>query len=465
MKQKGFQKFISVLLALVLTLGLALPAMAADGSGEQGSKLSFEQVSADEYNVGLSRRDEVSTEETEEPLYEDTDVVRVSIVLEDASTLVKGFTADEIAAFSSDAMAYRQSLQNEQEAMESAISRQALDGEDLDVVWNLTLAANIISANVEYGDISAIEAVPGVEEVLVERRYEPCVVKEELTTDPMMSTSDEMIGSTAAWASGYTGAGRKIAIIDTGIDVDHPALDPDALAYALEGSNASLMTSADTAKVLSQLNAAKQYKGLTAEDLYVNAKIPFGFNYVDNGLNIGHDKDTQGDHGSHVAGIAAANRYVKSADGSFEIALDATLTQGVAPDAQLLVMKVFGVTGGASESDYMAAVEDAMVLGADSANLSLGSGNPGFNHISSDTYAAILQRVTESGMVVSISAGNSGSWYEETSLSSIYDEPRYLAGQTLLASDGEQIGYVLVSAPMAQTKNFYRAWKICLHAG
>ena len=32
-----------------------------------------------------------------------------------------------------------------------------------------------------------------------------------------------------------------------------------------------------------------------------------------------------------------------------------------------------------------------------------------------------------------------GSWYEETSLSSIYDEPRYLAGQTLLASDGELI--------------------------
>ena len=47
-----------------------------------------------------------------------------------------------------------------------------------------------------------------------------------------------------------------------------------------------------------------------------------------------------------------------------------------------------------------------------------------------------------------------GSWYEETTLSGIYDESRYLAGQTLFASDGEQIGYVLVSAPMAQTKNF-----------
>lgn len=77
-------------------------------------------------------------------------------------------------------------------------------------------------------------------------------------------------------------------------------------------------------------------------------------------------------------------------------------------------MKVFGKGGGAYDSDYMVAIEDAMVLGADSANLSLGSGNPGFNHISSDTYAAILQRVTESGMVVSISAGNSGSWYENS---------------------------------------------------
>ena len=46
---------------------------------------------------------------------------------------------------------------------------------------------------------------------------------------------------------------------------------------------------------------------------------------------------------------------------------------GVAPDAQLLVMKVFGKNGGAYESDYMAAIEDAIVLGADVVNLSLGS--------------------------------------------------------------------------------------------
>ena len=38
--------------------------------------------------------------------------------------------------------------------------------------------------------------------------------------------------------------------------------------------------------------------------------------------------------------------------------------QGVAPDAQILTMKVFGNYGGAYESDYMAAIEDAIVLGS-----------------------------------------------------------------------------------------------------
>ena len=38
--------------------------------------------------------------------------------------------------------------------------------------------------------------------------------------------------------------------------------------------------------------------------------------------------------------------------------------QGVAPDAQLITMKVFGKNGGAYESDYLVAIEDAIVLSA-----------------------------------------------------------------------------------------------------
>ena len=86
------------------------------------------------------------------------------------------------------------------------------------------------------------------------------------------------------------------------------------------------------------------------------------------------------------------------------------MVQGVAPDAQLIVMKVFGKNGGAYDSDYMAAIEDAVVLGADSVNLSLGSGNPGSS--SAGTYQDIMDALVNCGVVVVMSAGNSGYWAE-----------------------------------------------------
>lgn len=113
-------------------------------------------------------------------------------------------------------------------------------------------------------------------------------------------------------------------------------------------------------------------QSLSAQDLYINAKAAFGYNYIDGDLDVTHDHDTQGEHGSHVAGIAAANRYLKR-DGAYVDAMEAVQVTGNAPDAQLLVMKVFGKNGGAFDSDIMIAIEDAMILGADAVNLSLGS--------------------------------------------------------------------------------------------
>ena len=85
--------------------------------------------------------------------------------------------------------------------------------------------------------------------------------------------------------------------------------------------------------------------------------MPCGFNYVDDSLYITHDEDSKGDHGSHVTGIAAGNRYVPDGKGGYANALDTVSTQGVAPDAQVLVMKVFGKGGGAYDSDYMVAID------------------------------------------------------------------------------------------------------------
>ncbi len=111
------------------------------------------------------------------------------------------------------------------------ISQDVLGGEALDVVWNMTLLTNTISANVPYGKIGAIEALDGVASVTLENRYEPDVVSTG-DADPDMATSGAMIGSTAAWADGYTGAGSRIAVIDTGTDTDHISFDGKAFEYS-----------------------------------------------------------------------------------------------------------------------------------------------------------------------------------------------------------------------------------------
>ena len=191
------------------------------------------------------------------------------------------------------AMAYRSSLQAQQEAVTQKISRNVLDGENLDVIWNLTLAANIISANVPYGDIDAIKAVSGVEDVVLETRYEPQVVSVD-SADPNMATSSSMIGSDIAHAAGYTGAGTRIAIINTGTDTDHQSFDKDAFQHAIDediqaGKTVSLMTVKDIEDVLGQLNITKRGKTIEAKDLYINAKLPFGYNYVDGDTDVTHD--------------------------------------------------------------------------------------------------------------------------------------------------------------------------------
>ncbi|MDY4219826.1 MAG: S8 family serine peptidase [Candidatus Faecousia sp.] len=421
-------RLLSWLLAAAMLLSFAVPVEAA---GKDSESLRFRQTEASA-QAGTLAACTAGEEEASEPA--DTDVVRVSVVLETPGTLDAGFSVQGIAG-NTRAAAYRQSLRERQAAVTAQI--QAATGEPLDVVWNLTLAANIISANVAYGQIEQIESVPGVKKVILETRYSPDVVSSG-EADPDMSTSGKMIGSAAAWAAGYTGAGSRIAIIDTGIDTDHRSFDASAFRYSLawraglEGKavedylqELNLLDEAELSQVLEQLNIAQTLsaKNFTAQDLYVSAKIPFGFNYVDRDLDITHDHDTQTEHGSHVAGIAAANAYVPDGNGGYANALDTVKTQGVAPDAQIITMKVFGKTGGAYDSDYMVAIEDAIVLGCDAVNLSLGSGSPGYSRNSDDTYQEILDGLAESGIVATMSAGNAGSWTENS-----YNPTGYLYG-------------------------------------
>ena len=427
------QKMMSSLLALGLSLtmgvGQTAQIFAETNSRPKGIEVKVPQPSGERKSTGgkqLKKQDAVYE------AYKDSDVVRVSIVLEGKATTNRYSTKN--IAKNTQAMKYRDVLQKEQKSVTAQIEKNVLGGKKLDVVWNMTLAANMISANVEYGKIDAIKAQKGVKTVVIERKYDPAVV-EKNEDDPNMATSSQMIGSYGAYSAGYLGAGSVIAVIDTGIDTDHQSFDAGAYDYAMEeeamayGLDAEtfkaavgVLTKEDVIAAAKELNVFQyrdtydiddnevswKYKG-KAEDLYVSTKIPFAFNYADNDLDITHDNDAQGEHGSHVEGIAAANMYIPDGEGGYDVALSNVHTMGVAPDAQILSMKVFGKKGGAYDSDYMVAIEDAIVLGADAVNLSLGSANPGFTSETDYVYSSVLADLEKTDTVVSISMGNAYS--------------------------------------------------------
>ena len=407
MKKMSPKRMIALLLALMMVTGI-LPA----GHASQSS-VSWRKTDA---AIVQDFLDPVDPELAHTQQKDPNETVRVSIILTDKPTVQAGFATMGIAA-NADAMAYDAQLLARQQAVAEAISRQALGGKQLDVVWNLTLVGNVISANVPRHAISAITGVDGVEQVIEETQYDPCTA--ESSVQPQSHASGTMTGAHTAWSVGYTGAGSRVAIIDTGTDTDHQSFDNGAYLYALSlcaeeagmeldayMESLNLLDTQELAGILNRLNVAERTSA-SADELYLNEKLPFAFNYVDSDLDVTHDRDGQGEHGSHVAGIATANRFIPR-NGAYVDAVEAVYAAGAAPDAQLITMKVFGKMGGAYESDYMAAIEDAILLGADAVNLSLGSANagPAFN----DVYASFLEYLTGTDTVVVMSAGNSGYW-------------------------------------------------------
>ena len=409
-----FRRILSVALVIALLGSFLVPVASAEPAGaSQTEELTLTPIAPGELGslkLGQEAEKEESIEKEDHAL---TDVVRVSIALDRPSTLAAGFSPNGIAN-NPLARIYRASLRADQAAMTAKIEK-AIGGK-LDVQWNLTLAANFISANVQYGQIETIKGVEGVKNVFLENRYEPQV--DEKVDEPNNGAATYMTGANLTWAAGYTGAGSRLAIIDTGIDKDHQSFSGEALEYAFAQTAEELgMTYDDYVASLNLLTADKidAVKGQlnanigSGANVNISTKIPYGYCYVDRDFDVTHVNDSQGEHGSHVEGITAANRFIK-VDGEFKPAIEAVGTLGVAPDAQIVTMKVFGNGGGAYSSDYMVAIEDAIVLGCDSANLSLGSSAPGFGF--SDDYESVMNELVENGMVCTISMGNSGMWYD-----------------------------------------------------
>ncbi|MGQ7327898.1 S8 family serine peptidase [Streptococcus suis] len=214
---------------------------------------------------------------------------------------------------------------------------------------------------------------------------ETTAISNQEEAKPQNIDSNTIITVPKVWDSGYKGEGTVVAIIDSGLDVDHDVLHISDLSTAKYKSE-------------KEIEAAKEAAGITYGEWF-NDKVVFGYNYVD--VNTVLKEEDKRSHGMHVTSIATGNPTQPVAG---------QLMYGVAPEAQVMFMRVFSdlkATTGAAL--YVKAIEDAVKLGADSINLSLGGANGSVVNMNENVTAAI-EAARRAGVSVVIAAGNDGTF-------------------------------------------------------
>ncbi len=184
---------------------------------------------------------------------------------------------------------------------------------------------------------------------------------------------------------GYDGTGTVVAVLDTGLDYYHTAFSTENFPADTLG-----MTFSDVEGFIGDTVAADKQAGLTASDVYISDKVPYGFDYADGDADV---FPIQSDHGTHVAGVIAGK--------------DDVIT-GVAPNAQLAIMKIFSdIEDSARTSWILAALEDCVVLEVDVINMSIGT-SAGFSREGDkEKVSGVYDRIRELGISMVVAASNS----------------------------------------------------------
>ena len=229
---------------------------------------------------------------------------------------------------------------------------------------------NGFSIEVDARDRSKLSQLAGVKAI-----YPVDIVKAptpEVTEGaaPDLAAAIAMTGANIAQsAMGLTGAGIKVAVMDTGIDIDHPDFGGT---------------------------------GVNGTTPFPTARIAHGYDFVGNAFNADstsaaynpvatpdNNPDDCGGHGTHVAGIVGANGTVK----------------GVAPGVTFGAYRVFGCAGSTTADIMIAAMEMALADGMHVLNMSIGASYQWPQYPT----AQASDRLVNKGMVVVASIGNSGA--------------------------------------------------------
>lgn len=292
---------------------------------------------------------------------------------------------------------------NEIETQQAAL-RPRLAALGAQEMYSYQVLANAIQVRVPAGQLEQLAALPGVLRIDPVGRY-----------SVQNASSVPFIGAPAVWepsAAGATGAGVKVGIIDTGIDYFHADLGGSGIITdyitGTTGINPTVIT--DTAA-------------------FPSAKVVGGYDFVGDDYDAGDPANStpQPDpdpvdcngHGTHVSGTTAGYGVLTNGatyTGAYTGTMDFNQFQigpGVAPNAELYGLKVFGCSG--STEMVTAAYEWAADPNGDGdlsdhldvLNLSLGCdfscGSP--------TEIQMTNFLAELGVFMAIAAGNDGNTF------------------------------------------------------
>ncbi len=279
-------------------------------------------------------------------------------------------------------------------------------GADVNSGFTYTSVLNGFSMDAYESDIDRIKAIDGVKNVYISEKLE---IPPEPASNGNISPGlgAQMINAQAMYDEGYDGRGQAVAIIDSEFDTSHeffasgveePKLTKDSIHEFIENN---------------ELNV-----DIAANQVYRSEKIPFAYDYGDKDADT---YDASVPHGNHVAGIAAGK------DGVFE----GTTFSGVAPEAQLVLMKVMEEGANVYNSTIIAAMDDASKMGVCAVNLSLGS-----IQAESEPYLEATNNLRNAGIAVVVAAGNSDRYNETTDNPDYiyYDVPADYSSSTSVAS-------------------------------
>lgn len=235
---------------------------------------------------------------------------------------------------------------------EGAPIRQAIQSKDIAPTRTYSHIP-AYAASLTTSQISTLSETLGVKKIFLDRRVQRIKPLEGGLGLKLQASVDSIGARFVREQLNITGRNVTVAVIDTGIDYNHPDLG-----------------------------------GCFGP----SCRVIGGFDFVYNDSNPIDDHS----HGTHVAGIIGAN---------------GSLT-GVAPDASFLALKVCDVSGWCWDSDIIAAIDWALVNNADVISMSLGGIYQPNDEVS--VLELSVAEAVKQGITVAVSAGNSGPGAQTT---------------------------------------------------